>query len=229
MARTRTVTLGSLFQWTTVGRFWGYVGVFLALGTSLAGNVASAKLHTPGEDPSMTEIAFAGLPPLVAFISIELVNHNLWARVPWGKWITRILLFVVAPGSALVSFVHLTLVGLHSLGVVVPTDLQQYLSIATAVLTALLIDGLILGGTAALLLPVEVPVEDEIVDEEPKERPRATTPAHPAWSEWVQFQAKEGREPTGKEMAAMAGVTPGAARSLMSRWRRASEKVSTTP
>jgi len=138
---------------TTVGRFWGYSGVLIALLVSLAGNIESAKLHTPFFDPSRVEYAFAGLPPLVAFISIEIVNHNPWANIAWGKWVTRVLLFVVAPGSALVSFVHLTLVGLHSLQVPIPDWLQMWLNIATAILTALLIDGLILGGTAALLLP----------------------------------------------------------------------------
>lgn len=253
-------------RWTTVGRFWGYVGVFLALGTSLAGNVESAKLHTPFIDPTRTEIAFAGLPPLVAFVSIELVNHNPWANIAWGKWITRVLLFVVAPGSALVSFVHLTLVGLHSLQVPIPADMQQYLNVATAVLTALLIDGLILGGTAALLLPVRTvtviehgnrghalpsgleKLRDEMQAEfdaqraqlvaaiehlqnerretrkakAPAKRVPAARPSHPAWDQWVQFQAREGREPTGREMAEMAGVSPGAARSLMSRWRKVS-------
>lgn len=149
---------------TTVGRFWGYVGIAMALGTSLAGNIYSARLHTPGTDPTNTEIAFAGLPPLVAFIAIELVNHNPWKSISWGKYITRVLLFVVAPGSALVSFVHLTLVGLNGQGVEVPDNLQKWLNIATAILTALLIDGLILGGTAALLLPKPDVIVDKAED-----------------------------------------------------------------
>jgi hypothetical protein len=252
---------------TTVGRFWGYVGVLIALLVSLAGNVESAKLHTPFFDPSRVEYAFAGLPPLVAFISIEIVNHNPWANITWGKWITRVLLFVVAPGSALVSFVHLTLVGFHSLQVTVPDDLQMWLNVATAVLTALLIDGLILGGTAALLLPVRkvtviehgnrgnaLPsVQDVVAREvaavkqayaarvtaleealakaladrqeprrERKERPAPSArKARPARQKWLEFKAANGREPTGKEMAALAGMeSEGAARAAMGRWRK---------
>jgi hypothetical protein len=137
----------------TVGRIWGYIGVALALGTSLAGNVQSSRLHTPLVDPSWTEYAFSALPPLVAFVGIELVNHNPWGHIWWGKYITRVLLFVVVPGSALVSFAHLTLVGLDASTVTMPDQMLTYLNIATAVLTSLLVDGMILGGTGALLLP----------------------------------------------------------------------------
>jgi hypothetical protein len=170
----------------TVGRIWGYTAVTLALGTSLAGNVQSAALHTPFIDPTRTEIAFAGLPPLVAFVSIELVNHNPWANVPWGRYITWVLMGVVAPGSALVSFAHLTLVGLASQQVTVGDATMKWLNIATAVLTSLLVDGAILGGASALLLPpkpvvvaepevaepVPVAVTQVPVQEEPKALPR---------------------------------------------------------
>jgi len=161
----------------TVGRIWGYLGVALALGTSLAGNVQSARLHTPDVDPSWTEYAFSALPPLVAFVGIELVNHNPWTRIWWGKYITRVLLFVVVPGSALVSFAHLTLVGLDASAVKVPDGLQDVLNIATAILTSLLVDGMILGGTGALLLPTKVAVEDEAVEVVPV----AAIEAYPDW------------------------------------------------
>jgi hypothetical protein len=142
---------------TTVGRFWGYVSVAVAMGVSLAGNLQAARLQTPDVPPTLVEYAFAGLPPLVAFGSIELVNHNHWERAPWGKYIVRVLMGVVAPGSALVSFVHLATVSLDASGIALDDRVDKYLHWATSILTALLIDGLVVGGTAALLLPKEAP------------------------------------------------------------------------
>jgi hypothetical protein len=142
---------------TTVGRFWGYVSVAVAMGVSLAGNLQAARLQTPDVPPTLVEYAFAGLPPLVAFGSIELVNHNRWEDAPWGKYIVRVLMGVVAPGSALVSFVHLATVSLDASGITLDGTVDKYLHWGTSILTALLIDGLVVGGTAALLLPKEAP------------------------------------------------------------------------
>lgn len=174
----------------TVGRIWGYIGVALALGTSLAGNVQSARLHTPLKEPSWTEFAFSALPPLVAFVGIELVNHNPWHHISWGKWITRVLLFVVVPGSALVSFAHLTLVGLDAANVAVPDRMMTVLNIATAILTSLLVDGMILGGTGALLLPVTDPASKVKLDDEPA-APVAAIEAYPNWRDELALLAKE--------------------------------------
>lgn len=173
----------------TVGRIWGYIGVALALGTSLAGNVQSSRLHTPLVKPSLTEYAFSALPPLVAFVGIELVNHNPWGRIWWGKYITWVLLFVVVPGSALVSFAHLTLVGLDAAGVTIPSEMQTYLDIATAVLTALLVDGMILGGTAALLLPLKD--VEKVAAVKPQEVPVAAITAGPDWRTELSLLVKE--------------------------------------
>lgn len=173
----------------TVGRIWGYIGVALALGTSLAGNVQSSRLHTPLVEPSWTEYAFSALPPLVAFVGIELVNHNPWGHIWWGKYITRVLLFVVVPGSALVSFAHLTLVGLDASTVTMPDKMLTYLNIATAILTSLLVDGMILGGTGALLLPLVAQGKVKL-DEEPA-APVAAIEAYPNWRDEMARLAKE--------------------------------------
>ena len=135
---------------TTVGRFWGYVSVLVALGVSLAGNVTAAYLHSP--DPTWVDIGIAGLPPLAAFLLIELANHNPWDDAKWGPRVVSVLLWVVAPASAVVSFIHLVSVVMHNRN----SDIGTWdgrLNWLTAVLTALLIDGLMFGGTAALLLP----------------------------------------------------------------------------
>lgn len=187
----------------TVGRIWGYLGVALALGTSLAGNVQSARLHTPLVDPSWTEYAFSALPPLVAFVGIELVNHNPWTRIWWGKYITRVLLFVVVPGSALVSFAHLTLVGLDASAVKVPDGLQDVLNIATAILTSLLVDGMILGGTGALLLPTKVEDEPEVVDVVPV----AAIEAYPDWRGEMERLLATGRTGEQELLGRIAALT----------------------
>lgn len=141
---------------TTVGRFWGYVSVFIALGVSLAGNVTAAYLHqdevNPNVEPSWVDVGFAGLPPLAAFLVIELANHNPWKNTDWGPKVLNVLLVVIAPGSAIVSFIHLVTVVVHGRATDWTTP-EGILTWVTAVLTALLIDGLMFGGTAALLLP----------------------------------------------------------------------------
>jgi len=144
---------------TTVGRFWGYNGVLIALSVSLAGNLAAAYLHN--EDPSWVELSFAGIPPLTAFLSIEIVNHNPWADEKWGPWVRRILLGVVAPASAIVSFIHLVTVVMEGR---TQTGWLGGLNWLTAVLTALLIDGMMFGGTAALLIkPKAKPADTPLV------------------------------------------------------------------
>lgn len=149
---------------TTVGRFWGYVSIAIALSVSLAGNVRAAYLHDP--NPSWVDIGFAGIPPLTAFLSIEVVNHNPWQGTGWGPRVKTILLGVVTPASAIVSFIHLATVVLHGRETVVWNTVahsfstEALLTWITAALTALLIDGLMFGGTAALLLPKVQPVPD---------------------------------------------------------------------
>lgn len=134
---------------TTTGRFWGYVSIFIALAVSLAGNVTAAYLHD--KHPSWVDLGFAGIPPLVAFLSVEVVNHNPWTGTDWGRYVRGVLLGVVTPASAIVSFIHLTTVVIT--GRTHDGSPEGVLNWITAVLTALLIDGLMIGGTAALLLP----------------------------------------------------------------------------
>lgn len=133
---------------TTVGRFWGYIGILIALSVSLAGNVAAAYLHD--RTPTWVDLGFAGLAPLSAFISIEIVNHNPWADETWGKAVKWVLLALVAPAAAVVSFIHLMTVVIT--GRVHDGSAEGVLTWITAALTALLIDGLMFGGTAALLI-----------------------------------------------------------------------------
>lgn len=133
----------------TVGRFWGYIGILIALSVSLAGNVTAAYLHD--KEPTWVDLGFAGIPPLVAFLSVEIVNHNPWEGTRWGGTVKWVLLAVVAPAAAIVSFIHLTTVVIT--GRVHDLTPEGVLNWVTAVLTALLIDGLMFGGTAALLLP----------------------------------------------------------------------------
>lgn len=133
---------------TTVGRFWGYTGILIALSVSLAGNVAAAYLHD--RTPTWVDLGFAGLAPLSAFISIEIVNHNPWADETWGRAVKWVLLAVVAPAAAVVSFIHLMTVVIS--GRVHDSSAEGILTWITAALTALLIDGLMFGGTAALLI-----------------------------------------------------------------------------
>lgn len=133
---------------TTVGRFWGYTGILIALSVSLAGNVAAAYLHD--RTPTWVDLGFAGLAPLSAFISIEIVNHNPWADETWGRAVKWVLLAVVAPAAAVVSFIHLMTVVIS--GRVHDSSPEGVLTWITAALTALLIDGLMFGGTAALLI-----------------------------------------------------------------------------
>jgi hypothetical protein len=150
--------ISRLWRWTTVGRFWGYVSVLVALSVSLAGNVTAAYLHRNPlthelVDPTWVDIGFAGIPPLVAFFSIETVNHNVWDGIatPWGPMVRKVILGLVTPASAIVSFIHLvTVVVTDRLG---GTREEDALVWFTAVLTALLIDGMMFGGVAALLLP----------------------------------------------------------------------------
>lgn len=167
---------------TTVGRFWGYVSVFIALTVSLAGNVTAALLHQqevdPSIDPSRVDIGFAGLPPLAAFLVIELVNHNPWVNTTWGPKVMKILLAVVAPGSAVVSFLHLVTVVVHDR--VTDLSVQGVLTWVTAILTALLIDGLMFGGTAALLLPKSPASQPSA--------PVAAIGAYPDWREEIRRQ-----------------------------------------
>lgn len=148
---------------TTVGRFWGYVAIFIALTVSLAGNVTAAYLHD--KDPEWVDIGFAGIPPLVAFLSIEIVNHNPWEGTDWGPRVRWFALGVVGPAAAVVSFIHLVTVALHGRFHGLSPD--GILVWTTAVLTALLIDGLMLIGTAALLLP----------------KPKAPVPAPVQWQQ----------------------------------------------
>lgn len=174
---------------TTVGRFWGYVSVLVALGVSLAGNVTAAYLHasplpqlpvpfapmadaTANPDPTWVDIGIAGLAPLAAFLLIELANHNPWADTLWGPRVVRVLLWVIEPAAAIVSFIHLVTVVMHDKN----TDISTWegrLNWATAVLTALLIDGLMFGGTAALLLPKSPAIRPS--------KPVAAIGAYPDW------------------------------------------------
>jgi len=159
---------------TTVGRFWGYVSVLVALGVSLAGNVTAAYLHSP--DPTWVDIGIAGLPPLAAFLLIELANHNPWDDAKWGPRVVSVLLWVVAPASAVVSFIHLVSVVMHNRN----SDIGTWdgrLNWLTAVLTALLIDGLMFGGTAALLLPKSPATESA----KPPAAPAGEIGAFPDW------------------------------------------------
>jgi hypothetical protein len=175
---------------TTVGRFWGYVSVLVALGVSLAGNVTAAYLHAPAlpqlpvpfvnaeavaqADPTWVDIGIAGLPPLAAFLLIELANHNPWADTKWGPRVVSVLLWVVAPASAVVSFIHLVSVVMHGKNADI-TTWEGRLNWITAILTALLIDGLMFGGTAALLLPKSPATKP------PKTVPVAAVGAYPDW------------------------------------------------
>jgi hypothetical protein len=177
---------------TTVGRFWGYVSVLVALGVSLAGNVTAAYLHAPAlpqlpvpfvnaeavaqADPTWVDIGIAGLPPLAAFLLIELANHNPWADTKWGPRVVSVLLWVVAPASAVVSFIHLVSVVMHGKNADV-TTWEGRLNWITAVLTALLIDGLMFGGTAALLLPKSPATKAQA----PPSEPVGEIGAYPDW------------------------------------------------
>jgi hypothetical protein len=234
---------------TTVGRFWGYVSVLVALSVSLAGNVTAAFLKerpTPSlpfpyvdravqmaADPTWVDIGIAGLPPLAAFLVIELANHNPWAGTKWGPTVLKVLLIVVAPASAVVSFIHLVSVVMHDK--VADTTPEGLLNWSTAVLTALLIDGLMFGGTAALLLPKSpttkpsrskpVPQDDPTPHpepEQPKKKPRvvratlapqkASTdrkrwPAreHPCWPDYVDARGR-GVTPNPQEWALLVSA-----------------------
>lgn len=234
---------------TTVGRFWAYVGVMLALGVSLAGNVAAAYLRS--KDPSWVELCFAGIPPAVAFLAIEIVNHNPWANAPWGGAITKVMLFVVAPGAAIVSFVHLTTVAMAGT-VVMPQQMETVLAWVTAILTALLIDGLILGATGALLLPKTRLITEEVkspasaptaaaqaiprpklvraslarqVGQQEKDRKRWPPREHPLWNDWL--AARESGSPwTASDFVLQIktrmdrDLTTAAAATLLGRWEK---------
>ncbi len=160
---------------TTIGRFWGYTSVFIALGVSLAGNVTAASLH--GRDPDWVDLGFAGIPPLAAFLSIEIVNHNPWKDTTWGPRVRNVLLGLVAPASAVVSFIHLVsvVVADRETG----ANPEGVITWITAVLTALLIDGLMFGGTAALLLPAQGPARAT--------PPVAAIEAYPNWREEIRL------------------------------------------
>ncbi len=160
---------------TTIGRFWGYTSVFIALGVSLAGNVTAASLH--GRQPDWVDLGFAGIPPLAAFLSIEIVNHNPWDGTAWGPRVRKVLLGLVAPASAVVSFIHLVsvVVADRETG----ANPEGVITWITAVLTALLIDGLMFGGTAALLLPAQGPAR--------KTTPTAAIEAYPNWREEIRL------------------------------------------
>lgn len=130
---------------TTTGRVWGYIGVFTGLSVSLAGNVAATYLNDA--KPDKVDILAAGLPPFAVFIAIELLSRNPWRNAPtWGPLVQKVVAIGVAPPAAIISFIHLV----H---LTIDGKTEDPFAWAVAILTPLMIDGLLVGSTAALLLP----------------------------------------------------------------------------
>jgi hypothetical protein len=221
----------------TAGRVFAYAGVAAGLAASLAGNLASARILKPGEELSLVDWGLAGLPPLFVYLAIEVAARNPWSGTPWALPVRRAMLWGLAPSAGIISFVHLVHLGMdgkawevHPPGRAV--DWVAVLNWVPALLLPVVIDGLLVGSAAALLLPknpamasaseggpaVEppraesVPGPAELVS---TERPARSRPApkpkvagrrveHPAFAQFLR-DAEEGRRwSTGDMKRALA-------------------------
>lgn len=125
------------------GRMWAYLFLALGLGLSFAGNWAAA--YVLEDRPDNMDLAFAGAPPVVVFGAIEVFTRNVWpATKAWQAIRWLFITFVAAP-AALVSFIHLVNLFVHGRE-------SNRMVWVIAVASALMIDGLLAGCTAALLI-----------------------------------------------------------------------------
>ncbi len=130
--------------WPTVGRFWGYVGILIGLCASLAANEQSAYIDD--KHPSHVIITIGALPPLALFVIIEILTHNPFHLVGWGQRGQQVIGGLVGVPSAIISYTHLASLIVHG-------HTGDPIMWMVALLTPLMIDGLLAGSTAALLLP----------------------------------------------------------------------------
>jgi hypothetical protein len=137
----------------TSGRRWSWGGLLFGAALSVVGNVA----HTCLADSTIS--LFLRLPFAVVWPVSLLVAVEILIRVNWTKtlisWVGRIVLFIVAPVTAVVSYLHL-----HSLMQMAGEDPFSTL------IGPLGVDGLMLGATVALLVirarELALPVQDEV-------------------------------------------------------------------
>lgn len=141
---------------TTSGRFWAYVGTTIGLGASLAGNIAAAFLD--GAKPTAVEYGLAAVAPMAVFLAIEIGSRNPWKNESWGPTLRKVMMWVVGPAAAVFSFIHLVELSLDGKATVVWDGDHHVHAVAlinwtVAVLAPVMIDGLMVGSAAALLLP----------------------------------------------------------------------------
>ena len=94
------------FTW---GRLWSYIGLFVAIGLSVAANIAAVVLPPPGSPtdwsaPSVLIIG-AGIVPGLLAIGFEVLMRARWVqRYKYGRWAMAAV--VLLPG--VVSFQHMS-------------------------------------------------------------------------------------------------------------------------
>jgi|tagenome__1003787_1003787.scaffolds.fasta_scaffold20988564_16 hypothetical protein len=148
-------------KWTTPGRAWAYLFLALGLGVSLWANIASVHIAPPGYigfdyHPPFVRILMAALAPGAMFGAIEVVARNPWpGRLRWQivKWT-----FAISVGmwAGIISYKHLFHLANYHMGI---TDGSLTVE---AVGTPLMVDGLILLCTAALLIPIAMAVAEVV-------------------------------------------------------------------
>lgn len=117
----------------------------LGLSASLAANLAAGYIDNP--HPNLVILFVGGAPPLIVFIAIEILTKNPWHLTGWGLYAQRTMCVLVAVPAGAISFAHLA----H---LIVNGHEHEWLSWMIGILTPLMVDGLLVGSTAALLLPV---------------------------------------------------------------------------
>lgn len=179
-----------------------------------------------------------GAPPLFVFIAIEILTKNPWHLTGWGLAVQNTMAGLVAVPAGAISFAHLAHLIIHG-------HEREWLQWMIAIMTPLMVDGLLVGSTAALLLPVvrrlkaadvenipdigqkESPVTgDGLRKGETLGPPRKMSPgrgtADPLHAKWL--AALQSGEPWTKEdmLAAMQRTNPAAtlnaARMKVNRW-----------
>jgi hypothetical protein len=131
----------------SAGRIWAYIGIAVGLGISLAGNIAAT--HLDGAKPSSVDIAAAGVAPIAVFIAIEVLSRNPWPDQRRWTNIKWAFSMIVGPAAAIVSFIHLAELTMDG------HETSDPVAWTVALLTPLMIDGLLVGCTAALLIPAQ--------------------------------------------------------------------------
>lgn len=134
---------------------WAYLFLALGLGLSFAGNWAAA--YVLEAEPDRIDLAFAGAPPVVVFGAIEVFTRNVWPDTRAWQWIRWLFIIFVAFPAAAVSFIHLVNLFVHGRE-------ADPIAWVIAVASAVMIDGLLAGCTAALLIqrveqaPAKIPM-----------------------------------------------------------------------